>query len=195
MLCFNNPKMDAGEPKVWREGKLEWGGPWPSLHRWVNETAYEKRPIQGKSLFSVSRNVRTKSLPRTRSGLKRGQGSINFTGSVAASCLCLSQEAAKAGRVEELGRVLDKFGEKQVTVKRSCGSGRPVTTERWLLSGDTSGGLWAPVLFPLRFALSICYRPPSEAGYGPGATRGLTSQSGSYVPPSHWEMQMCRAGI
>lgn len=140
MLCFSNPTIDAGEPEVQREGKQECGGPWPILHGWGNETAYEKRPIQGKSLFSTSRNVRTKSLPRTWLGLKRGQGSINFTGSVAASCLCLSQEAAKAKRVEGLERGLDKFGEKQVTVKRRGPAAAAAQEGLWPLSAGSSAG-------------------------------------------------------
>lgn len=104
----------------------------------------------------------------------------------------LAQEAAKAKRVEGLKRGLDEFGEDRVvgdcqTQWSSCSSssGSPVTTEHWERSGDTRKGPWALALFPLCFALSICYWPLLEAGYGVGPTLGLTSQSSSYVPLSH----------
>ncbi|PKU45340.1 rna-directed dna polymerase from mobile element jockey-like [Limosa lapponica baueri] len=118
------------------------------------------------------------------------------------ACIRNSVEAAKAKRVDGLKRGLDKFRENWAigdcqTQQSSCrsSSGSPVTTEHWELSKDTRKGPWELVLFSLCFVLSICYWPPSEAGYGIGPTLGLTLQSHSYVPLSHQEIQMCCANI
>lgn len=119
------------------------------------------------------------------------------------SCLMrvfLPQEAAKVNRVEGLKRGSDRSGEECAvgdcqTQQPSCSSisGSPVTSECWQCSKDTRKGPWVLVLFPLCFALSICYWLPSEAGYRLGPTLGLTSQNSSCVPLSHREIQMCCA--
>lgn len=119
------------------------------------------------------------------------------------SCLVhvsLPQDTAKAKRVEGLETGLDIFREDWAVGDCQCSVPAGAPAQEALSDHSVLGGQWGHwkgpwelVMFALCFALSICYRPLLEAGYRVGPIPGLTSQSGSYVPLSHQEIQMCCA--
>jgi len=64
-----------------------------------------------ENLFSVPHNTESKSLPGTLPVLNQGQGSIDFTHSIAALRRSLPPGAVKAKRIERHKRGLDEFRE------------------------------------------------------------------------------------
>lgn len=94
---------------------------------------------------------------------------------IAALWKSLPQGAVKARGTEGLKRGLDKFREDRAIGDRqplcsSCSSQLRKSPNHgsWGAEEAHQGGLLALVLFPLLLALSICYWPLLEAGYGVG---------------------------
>lgn len=94
-----SPKMNMGEPEVERELKQEQGGCGQACMRGVMEQLMNKACSGKKSLFSVSCSDRTKSLPRTWPGLKRGWGFAAFT----ASCWCPHHKILQRLQIRQRG--------------------------------------------------------------------------------------------